>query len=69
MNQNAAILKHLLRKSLTPLEALEQYGCFRLAARIGELREQGHDIRTSVIRNSQGKRFARYSLNTNKGKR
>lgn len=62
MTQNAAILKHLKRKSITPIDALELYGCLRLAARIDNLRKQGHDIKTTVIRNSNGKRFARYSL-------
>ena len=62
MNQNTAILKHMRRKSITPIEALELYGCFRLAARIADLREQGHSIVTSVIHNGNGKRFARYSL-------
>jgi hypothetical protein len=31
-------------ESLTALDALCEIGCFRLAARIGELREDGHDI-------------------------
>ena len=50
MNQTATILDHLLSgKNLTPIDALNQYRCFRLAARIGELRKMGHDIKTTII--------------------
>lgn len=39
MTQKDLILKHLLRgMSLTPLEALSRFGCFRLGARIYDLR-------------------------------
>jgi len=45
MTQNDMILAHLKSgRDLTPLDALRDYGCFRLAARIGELREAGHKI-------------------------
>lgn len=43
--QNKQIKAHLLSgKSLTPLEALNLYGCFRLAARIHQLKDQGLDV-------------------------
>ena len=32
-------------KTLTPLEALSLFGCFRLATRIFELKKQGLDIK------------------------
>lgn len=62
MTQNTRILKHLERgKSITPLEALTRFGCFRLSGRIHELREMGHIIeRQMVTRN--GKRIAKYTL-------
>ena len=61
-SQNASILAYLSRrKSLTALSALERFGCFRLAARIYELREQGHRIQSRVIEAS-GKRIAEYYL-------
>ena len=43
--QCAAILEHLKKGlSITPLEALNLCGCFRLAARIHDLRhKQGYD--------------------------
>lgn len=62
MSQTDKILKHLKTgKTLTPLAALEKYGCFRLAARIEELRKAGHKIETRRI-NRKGKSYAGYKL-------
>jgi hypothetical protein len=44
------------------LEALQQFGCFRLAARIHELRNQGWQIAERMVETSSGKRVAEYSL-------
>ena len=55
------ILTHLKRKSITPLEALEKYGCFRLASAIYQLRKRGHEIKT-VDKTVNGKTFAQYIL-------
>jgi hypothetical protein len=61
MSQTADILRHLKRKAITPLEALDMYGCLRLAARVNELRNSGHDVKTRTI--TQGrKQFAQYYL-------
>ena len=58
--QRDAILWHLERRgSITPIEALNELGCFRLAARIEELRRSGHGIKT-IIEKRNGKRYARY---------
>ena len=46
---------------VTPLEALEKWGCMRLAARIAELRKEGMDIRTTPITRN-GKTYAQYHL-------
>ena len=61
MSQNHTILSHLKRGPITPLQALEHYGCLRLAARIQNLRDAGHAIKTEWVER-QGKRFARYRL-------
>ena len=62
MTQRKDILRYMReRGSITPLEALQHFGCLRLAARILELREESHDIETDAGR-SRGKTFARYSL-------
>lgn len=34
--------------SITPLEALSAFGCFRLSARIADLREEGYRISTEI---------------------
>jgi len=43
------------------MEALNQYGSFRLAAHIEVLRRQGHRIHTTMV-NENGKEFAKYTL-------
>jgi hypothetical protein len=46
---------------LTPLQALNKWGCMRLAARIAELRKEGVPIKTNrVVAN--GKAFAQYQI-------
>ena len=61
MTQENWILKALLcnKDGITALDALQGCGCFRLAARISDLRKQGHPIITESI-SSDGKVFARY---------
>ena len=46
--QNDMILVALKNgERITPLSALESFGCFRLSARIWDLRNEGHPINTS----------------------
>lgn len=46
-NQQWRILDHLIRhRVISPLEALEVYGCYRLGARIYDLRQAGIKIKT-----------------------
>lgn len=62
MTQAEAIRAHLLAGApITPIEALDRYGCFRLAARIDELRREGLEIQT-VTESRGGKKYARYEL-------
>ena len=62
MSQLEAIRQHLESgRSLTPREALDLYGCFRLAPRIGELREKGLNILTDTSGNGK-KHYAKYTL-------
>jgi hypothetical protein len=62
MTQTQKILKHLQQgKTISPIEALQLFGCFRLGARILDLRQAGYNIITTI--KSQGKKhFAEYSL-------
>lgn len=49
-SQTAMILGHLRSgKSITPLDALDLFGCFRLGARIYDLRQSGHKIEKELI--------------------
>jgi Helix-turn-helix domain len=61
--QEDQILAHLARcHSLTPLEALTVYGCFRLSARIFDLRKRGWEIESRSGRLWNGKRVAEYRM-------
>jgi hypothetical protein len=65
-SQNNLILNYLKAgNTLTPLEALHKFGCFRLGARIWDLRIAGHDIASKIIE-VNGKRVARYQLSDEK---
>jgi hypothetical protein len=61
MNQCQKILEMLSKGPVTALDALNQANCFRLAARIGELRQQGHNIITEKIE-VNNKHIAQYIL-------
>ena len=62
MTQTQAVLRYLqAHGSITPLEALQELGCFRLAARVWDLNKEGHLI-TCRWENRGGKRYARYVL-------
>ena len=63
MSQNNAILNHLrIRPNITPIEALNKYGCMRLAARIRDLRDDGNRIEMTLIPTNGGKWIGSYSL-------
>ena len=64
MSHKEQVLKYLQSgKKLTPIDALNMFGCFRLGARICELRQKGY----SIINESKFGSFAIYSLeNINK---
>jgi len=67
MRQVDAIRSFLLEgNSLTPIDALERFGCFRLAARIDDLRQEGLDIET-IKERQNGKSYARYRLRDKQG--
>ena len=67
MNQSEMILKHLQKfKSITSLQALRMYGCFRLSARIWELRRQGYNIKSEMVKLDNGKKVARYYVDETK---
>ena len=62
-SQNAMILNFLESGgSLTPIEALEKFQCFRLAARMNDLRKKGYVIQTEILKDDNGKSYASYSI-------
>ena len=69
MTQTDLIRQHLESGAeITPLEALDRFGCLRLAARISDLRRDGLEIE-STTGEANGKRFARYRLAGSAGAR
>lgn len=48
--------------SLTSLEALQMFGCMRLASRICDLRDRGYEINTCRVKTPSGKYITEYSL-------
>ena len=62
MTQHAAVLDYLKRGNcITPLEALNMFGSFRLGAIIFVLRAEGYNIATTMVNNGK-KHFASYKL-------
>lgn len=57
------MLQHLKNLgALTPKQALQLYGSFRLASHIDVLRKAGYDIHTEMVTDNEGREFARYHL-------
>lgn len=54
-SQNARICQHLR----AGIDALNQFGSLRLAARIHDIREKGFNIESETV-SENGKRFKRY---------
>lgn len=66
-SQCTQILTALINgKRITPLDALDWYGCFRLASRISELKKLGWNIEKETVLLSSGKRIARYYMDEKK---
>jgi hypothetical protein len=63
LTQTDAVLAllHSRPAGITALEALSEIGCFRLAARVAELRAEGWVI-ASRSESANGKHFVRYQL-------
>ena len=62
-SQTKAILAYMKAgNGITPMEALHLCGCFRLSARIADIKKLGHAIKTEKVKVEGGKYVARYSL-------
>lgn len=65
--QNTRLLNYLLSgKSIDPLEAWKRLGIYRLAARVFDLRQLGHEIKMTdkIVMNNFGEecRIANYKI-------
>ena len=61
MNQTKQIEQHLNKGySITAYEALNLYGCFRLASRMYEIKESGYPFHKEMVTLDNGKRIAEY---------
>lgn len=62
MSQSDEIIDYLKSgQSLTSLDALYKFRVMRLAARIEQLRKQGYQIETEIVK-SDGKKWAKYYI-------
>lgn len=63
MSQKTEILEYLANNAygITTVDAFKRFGCTRLAARIADLRDEGHPIVAITDSNETG-RFVRYVL-------
>lgn len=61
INQNKLIKSYLESgKTITHYEALELFGCFRLASRMHDLKSEGYPFEKEMIITDSGKRIAQY---------
>lgn len=70
MTQKDMILRYMQEHgSITQLQAVEEFGCYRLSGRIYDLKNDGFAIRRDTVtkknRNGKAVSFARYHLEEN----
>ena len=62
-SQCKKILEYLKQgNGITPIDALNLFGCFRLGARISDIKKLGYNIVTEMVAVGDGKRVAKYHL-------
>lgn len=62
-SQAEKILDYMLSgKAITPIEALDLFGCFRLGARIADIKAKGYLVYSEFITTPSGKRVKSYYL-------
>ena len=63
-SQRVRVQRYLMDgNSITPIEALNMFGAFRLSSIIYDLKNyQGMDIDTEMVYEDNGKRYAKYYL-------
>ena len=62
-SQTQRILDYMLQgHAITPLEALEIFGSFRLGARIAEIKAKGYLVYSEFVTTPNGKKVKQYHL-------
>ena len=62
-SQNDLILEWMLAgNTITQLEALEKFGCSRLASRVSDIKARGYLVYSETITLPNGKRVSQYHL-------
>ena len=62
-SQTDRILEWMLEgNSITPLEALEKFHCFRLGARIADIKAKGYLVYSEFVTTPSEKKVKRYHL-------
>lgn len=58
------LLNYLMshKRGITGHDALLKLGLYRLSGEIHQLRKEGHNIKTEMMENEKGERYARYYL-------
>ena len=63
LSQKKRILAWMLKgHSITPLEALNMFGCLRLGARIADIKEMGFDVKSHFVSTATQKHVKQYYL-------
>jgi len=67
LNQCDKILAYIREHgSITPLDALREFGCMRLASRMSDLKGRGYNVKsvmeTSKNKNGESVSYARYTI-------
>lgn len=62
-SQTQRILEYMLQgHSITPLEALNRFKCFRLGARIADIKKKGYIVYSEFVTTDSEKKVKRYHL-------
>lgn len=59
---NSVLTELKAGRSLTSMDALQEFGCFRLADVIYRLREDGYNVVTGLIERQDARPYAIYSM-------
>ena len=65
-SQNKRILAYMQEgHRITPIDALNLFRCFRLGARIADLKADGHEIKSEFVKIDTGKHVKSYWIESN----